>query len=486
MGAKQSTPPKLKSIEEIVFLAKSRQVPLIPKDSQHRMYMTNDDEDDLKPLKSVATDLVVEQFFQTDTTLYRFLNLIYTHFEEALKIYRTNNGISENDLFFMYKGGNILRFVSKEFMLQIPAVAHEELKQYYLPFFKRSDADFSIFIHPDLENYMEVHDDMGLLSYLLQDRIRSIFMSDLGYYFDFLRYSIEYRSKILENYLPKFNESGHEYNRISFLDEDYVPQEDFVIKLVSKNKAIRYNTKKSNSPITISYNDALWFYTGVEKNRPSHFKLVRSKVFFNLIDKRGNRVKIGGELIDVGIDYPDDVKNIHLLANFENALQVYSLKHKECELEFISYTIANLVYDLEEILFEKAIFPWEDPKYGKRINRLFYMYFVDAFIRLSNGQERMEVFTALRDYFIGIIEDNERDLSIREDLEVSKLVPFIEIVNERAKTKDERGQIQVLLELLIQNSNFTLSSLEQIKEYCSADGTISVDDIYSAEASDII
>jgi hypothetical protein len=294
---------------------------------------------------------------------------------------------------------------------------------------------------------------------------------------------------VLEKYLPKFNENEFNFAKVTFLDGDYQSQEDFVIKLVSKQKAVRYNTKNSGSIITVSYNDALLFYTGIEKDRPSHFKLVRSKIFFNLIDHKGNRVKVGGELIDVGIDYADDVKNIHLLANFENALQVYSLKHKECELDFISYTIANLIYDLEEILFEKAIFPWEDPKYGKRINRLFYMYFVDAFIRLANGQERIEVFTALRDYFIEVIEaskDRERELVIREDLEVSKLIPFLKIVNSRAKTEDERGQLQVLLELLIQNSNFTLSSLEQIKEYCSADGRISTEDIYTGEASDLI
>lgn len=485
MGAEQSTINEIKSIEEIVNIVNRGNYELVTPNAIRRKFPHDGDEDFIKPLKNVATDIVVEQFFQTEETIYRFHKLVYNTFREAIELYRKINGIDNGDLFFIYKGGNILRFVSKEFISQIPAVANEEFKRYYSPYFKRSDADFSIFIDPDLEDYDKVHDDMGLLSYLLQVRIRGIFLSNPGHYFDFMRYDKEYRKSVLMKYLPKFNSEGFSFTDITLVDYDYVPQSDFHIRF-ENDKAVRYDINNSNSFITVSYNDALLFYTGVDMDRPSHFKLIRSKVFFNLFDKHGNRLKVGGELIDVGIDYPDDVKNIHLIENFDKSLYVYSLNHKECELEFISYTTNNLIYDLEEILFEKYIFPWEDNKYSKRINRLFYMYFVDSFLKVKTGTKRLKLYNKIRDGFIGMIEGNRMNVSIDRSLEISKLPGFLNVIRDRAFTDDEKGKMQVLLELLIQNSNFTISLLEQIKSYCDRDGNISEEDIYTGDTSNLI
>ena len=56
-----------------------------------------------------------------------------------------------------------------------------------------------------------------------------------------------------------------------------------------------------------------------------------------------------------------------------------------------SYTIDYLIYDLEEILFNENMFPWEDKKYYKRLYRLFYMYFVDIFINIEDGSLRYNI-----------------------------------------------------------------------------------------------
>lgn len=489
MGSSQSVSHKknIRSVEEIVSIVRDGSYKLIKPGMMYKPFKGEDNEDEIKPLKNVATDIVVEQFFQTDETIYRFLNLVYTTFAEALQIYRDKEGILDENLFFIYKGGNILRFVSREFMLQIPAVAHEEFKRYYTPYFKRSDADFSIFIHPNIRDYRKVHDDMGLLSYLLQDRIRDILLSNPGHYFDFMRYDKEYRKEVLMKYLPKFNEGDFSFTNITFTgDKDYETRDDFAIKFLDEEDSIKYTLNESDSFITVSHNDALIFYTGVDEDRPSHFKLVRSKIYFNLFDKAGNRLKVGGELIDVGIDYPEDVKNVHLLENMDSALYVYSVRHKECELDFISYTISNLIYDLEEILFEKYIFPWEDNKYTKRINRLFYMYFIDVFLRVNDGEARIDLYNRLRDSFISMIEGKRSDLVIDNELEISKLSVFLDIIRRRAHTEVEKNRMQVLLELLVQNSNFTISSLEQIKSYCAKDGIITEKDIYTGDISDIV
>jgi hypothetical protein len=481
----------------------------------HKIFrMDQDPEDEIKPLKTVATDFVVNEMFQTESTLYKFLSVVYNNFDEVLSIYREKKNIAEKDLFFIYKGGNILRFVSHEFMRQIPASANDEISKFYAPFFKRSDADFAVFISPDLENYDEVHHDIGIIAYLVQDRIRAIFMNNPGEYFDFLRYSKHYKDKILREYLPKFNEfEGFKFKNLSFLESNAngqgerssLSQPDFAIDFIHKvptpeeeaghfRMGIRKNIFDSGSFITISHNDALLFYTGVNKDRKSHFTLVRSKIFFTLTGMDDKPLKVGGELIDVGIDYTDDVKNIHLVDHFKSSIHDYEITYKDCTLKFKSYTISHLIYDLEEILFEKAKYPWDDPKYNKRINRLFYFYFVDAFLKIKTGDERIEMLRSFKNSILMKYKQKKnpnadikkfRTKYSKYGLEIAHMLKWLPELNAKVDAESE-AEMTKFIDLLILNANFLIGALEKIKNYCQYDGKVKSKDIYMGETSELL
>lgn len=109
-------------------------------------------DDEFKPLKGVATDFVVNEFFHEDETLYRFMTQVYTTFERALAIYGQKTGIPPQKLLFLYKGGNILRIISREFLIELPASASRNINDFYSAFFKRSDADFSIYLDPSVKD----------------------------------------------------------------------------------------------------------------------------------------------------------------------------------------------------------------------------------------------------------------------------------------------------------------------------------------------
>src|ERR1700677_4085661 len=107
-----------------------------------------------RELQSVLTEFVVNEFFPLEHDTEQFIKLVFGTFDEALKLYRQKMGIDrENQLFFVYKGGNILRYALYETMHEIGGKVSDEIEAYYKDVFKKSDADFSIYIDPHLKDY---------------------------------------------------------------------------------------------------------------------------------------------------------------------------------------------------------------------------------------------------------------------------------------------------------------------------------------------
>ena len=67
--------------------------------------------DDSKELKNIFTDFVTQYFFATEDTIYEFMNLTIHTIETMLKQKRFLWNVKEEDMFLVYKGGNILRKV---------------------------------------------------------------------------------------------------------------------------------------------------------------------------------------------------------------------------------------------------------------------------------------------------------------------------------------------------------------------------------------
>ncbi len=107
------------------------------------------------------------------------------------------------------------------------------------------------------------------------------------------------------------------------------------------------------------------------------FHLVRSKVQFEMSyikDGKGLRRPIGGELIDVSFPLPTDFRIPNFIQNYDKWIANYTLKLSDDEvLHFKAESIDGIAVDLYEVLFGQNIRPWDDVKYKKRINRLFFL-----------------------------------------------------------------------------------------------------------------
>src|SRR5439155_4648551 len=87
-------------------------------------------------------------------------------------------------------------------------------------------------------------------------------------------------------------------------------------------------------------------------------------------------IQLDGELIDVSIVNKKDTNLIHVFDHKDKFIANYEFGIGENKFTFKGYSIEYLISDIERILFTDVEFPWEDPKYAKRMKRLLFLYFV--------------------------------------------------------------------------------------------------------------
>ena len=361
-----------------------------------------------KELNSVMTDFVTNEFFPYAHNSEQFIKLVFTTFCYALKIYAQYKNINSLDLFFVYKGGNILRYVAYEVMHELSGPVADEIYTQYKDVFKKSDADFSIYINPKLHNYDEIFIDINVLSFLLQDHLRNEFMANLSKYFNFYKLNETEQTHLLSKYIEKLNETATVKDKLfeydgTFTDivfgplcthgkkEKFVPKEDFHIDYDYDPNSLylthKINLKKiHNEPdsiFMISSNQTLDFEkTG---NRIK-FSLVRTKVTLNAYFKKSNSNEtilelLQGELIDVSVTHREDDVIEHYFENIKSNIDIYHIKSETQDFSFVAPSITYLIEDIERILFRDQVFPWDDVKYAKRIKRLLFFYFVLLLIK---------------------------------------------------------------------------------------------------------
>jgi len=155
---------------------------------------------------------------------------------------------------------------------------------------------------------------------------------------------------------------------------------------------------------------------------------------------------------------------------------------------FRSYKYTYLISDLEYILFIYVDLPWEDNKYLKRINRLFYLYVIDMFIKLPDVGKLKKFLISLMDNVfthnvpsdIQIIQKNIRTLCSKKEyrnLAVNFILNQISDMTTRIHTKTDIRRMNELLNNLLQNCSTMNNAFKTVRNYCSVEGKIHIQDI---------
>jgi ribosomal protein S18 len=162
-----------------------------------------------QPFKDIMTDLTTTHFLKSEQNVANFIELIFKLMDNSIDYYKKKSNIRPNDIIFIYKGGNALKSIYLKYLYETAGVSADEMYSVFHRYFKKSDADFQIYINPNLSatKWDKVYNDMIDLSYLVVNRVRMIFQLYISEYFDYYGYNDDVQKKLLDEYLNKLNKT---------------------------------------------------------------------------------------------------------------------------------------------------------------------------------------------------------------------------------------------------------------------------------------
>lgn len=147
----------------------------------------------------------------------------------------------------------------------------------------------------------------------------------------------------------------------------------------------------------ITANNSLFFDSALDSS--IIFALVRAKInfraFYLTTDKKVGVLNIGGEFIDVSIPHKKAMEMKHFF--FENEKNVMNERLIKLTMNYPSlptpfsyhtYSINYYIYDLLKMLFEEVRYSYLDPKYSKRIARVWVLFVVNMFYGENNPEAK--------------------------------------------------------------------------------------------------
>ena len=132
------------------------------------------------------------------TVIFEFQKLVNTMFNEKITEYKKNNGLDDDSIFFIYKGGSAMKMIFEKYKKQL--LKNPNLTDFN-DYFERSDADYSIYIDKKLgkDRYNQIFCDMNKITYYILTNIQQLLSNDLDRYCPINNVTSEQLEQLLQN-----------------------------------------------------------------------------------------------------------------------------------------------------------------------------------------------------------------------------------------------------------------------------------------------
>lgn len=334
----------------------------------------------IQQMADITTEKLVGEMFREPAQIRRFLTGFVDCVNYVLEDYLQTHNLKDS-VFLIYKGGNVL----SDYFAQFLNIRDQERDQTHAQFLKKSDADFQFYITtPQL---FDLHSDY----------LKRLVIVALYKFANWLKVNPCLPATPFIS-AASFTELAFNHNktrringRLKVIHAEPSDRSDFLV--ISSNgtllsRVVRREPKTCDmyivpvQPIVadipknwsrpvgvyITFNDTLRF--GQDKSRAS-FDLARMKLDVKVTAINRCEYHAPAELIDVSFSNKDDRKYKHQYeanAPMHTWTQVKSLDNGTTVLIPTLEYLVN--HDLQNILFfETGGYPWNDPKYSKRMYR---------------------------------------------------------------------------------------------------------------------
>lgn len=427
--------------------------------------------DNIRPLKNFFTDFVNNHILD-EHNLYNLLYIINTLYNDTINKYIKKNNLNDDDILFIFKGGNIFKLIAEKFWNELPNQAMYKLINEYKSYFKRSDLDFGIYINPYIQTGCKITQEITIISYKIQLIINDIIFNNKNLFFKWFKFNTSYQNSIIKSEINKLNnldilndKSSIFYNNkfinINFItsSKNYKNQNDTYIKFKSFNDDLKfiddndinledfYDKSTVKETIYNKQNNISFMYTNINNalnintnQRTLIFNLTRTKINFNLLMKNNinslhsKELSIGGELVDVSIGHDDASEKFYKNKNIYTDKILLKNNNQSFSLNIYSYEYLYL--DLNFILFEIIYLPWSDIKYKKRLYRIFYITFIDLFTTIKSNNlnnKHIKIFIQYYTLIYNIVNKFKNNQYTKNNIDkISKLLlktKFDELIN---------------------------------------------------------
>jgi hypothetical protein len=406
--------------------------------------------DDDKPLKSTLTDFINDNYLKYNHNSLRLLNLIYREIGTFLNPY---------GLKLIFKGGNVMNLINNNVMKYFPPNADDLICEIFSKFLKKSDNDFTILINPNIRNFKTIFNKVSMELLNALDNIRTEIEKSPEYYFDIYNLNKNNLIKLYDNLMIDLNdlEIG-QYNKISMnaitdklimLEKKNNPKSNVLVYDIGKDKHQIYNSLN----LSLSWKDY--------NNNKIEFNLLRSKINFLL----NNKKNVSGELIDISISSDNDyeLKKLKGKNKFDNYFKKNIDKIYNSQYKF-NYYIINTYYivkDLYKILFINNKFPWEDPKYKKRLAR--FVYFMFLFLLDDNPINKSTLFL-IKDIFKIYKNNIQKNKYTKVNVDLLDIVS-IDIKNINNIRDVDNVKLKQFKDYFIEYVNSVINIIDRILDY---------------------
>lgn len=334
-----------------------------------------------KSIRQILADMSTSYIIQnlSDNEYESFVHHFYTPTNVLVTEYaRINNLTVPDHVCFLYKGGNLFKIL----LNNVISLLKSDINLYrkYESMLGRSDADFQLYINPNIPNYDKVFKELSILVLISLYSFRSFILSEKS--------PINVSKINLETLHRNFNDIlgsvGENKESAVMLKK----RKDFILQPIDIDKVqyVMYKSipsllenypKPKETSVYISRNTAIKFKR--KDDTYNAFDLLRMKL--NIILEIDNlTLSVPSELIDVGIPKSNDNTITYLNKNSGKCL----VKYHYPKFDFWGPNLQYMVKDIDAILFYQNDFPWHDKKIKKRIQRYFLSLFLNAIINYND------------------------------------------------------------------------------------------------------
>ena len=475
-------------------------------------YKTNysyDQPNNIDPEFNFNTDLqdTIMDFFNNNfynkNNMYKFMRLINETFEQALGLFIKQFKLDDDDVRLVFYNDIVLRKIAEKFVYTLPNKSNINLSGYFEKYFNSETLEWYVILHPELENYDNIHSKLKFYIALIMKQINLYIDLNRREIIDYFKYNSGYKqyiklklSSVIETVLNSLDE--HKRNSSNFeVEETRILSNVHIYKHDDKTVLLNNNAKKHLFQINIIEKEDKTIY----KQCLSFSVLVKNRYFNKKKEHREIKQSIlmPIPLFSVTFGNRKDAFVQRLISSNEHVRKysyVFSLEDvfvfEGLSFKFICDILENIAYNGE---------PWILKNWKHTYGRLIFFYLIDLFVNVRSNRLRNSIVT-LSVKYVSLLKETNKEFSKGYEEETNriyemllrkykdklnvKLIKLIENIHKYNITYKYNARFKEFIEFIHNILSVIENIFRSVYDYCTQSNEVFEDKLYKGDIKYLI